>query len=181
MRPGSSHLAIANRKPFNHELVRSLRYSGRRTAGGLELVVPRCQATRLFTWTWNTVVPAPRRLDREYPIMERGPDGSNERGNRFDPQSDSGESGRLGNPTRLYPRQPLPEDPVSVDPFPAVFEEDRGPTSTPPAFGRGGLGPMFGPRSFGNGRIQVWGCSPGCLIASLIASVVLTLLLNAMF
>jgi len=40
---------------------------------------------------------------------------------------------------------------------------------------------MFGPRSFGNGRIQVWGCSPGCLVASLIASLVLTLLLNALF
>jgi hypothetical protein len=40
---------------------------------------------------------------------------------------------------------------------------------------------MFGPGTFGNRRIQVWGCSPGCLIASLVASVVLTLLLNAMF
>jgi len=40
---------------------------------------------------------------------------------------------------------------------------------------------MFGPGTFGNRRIRVWGCSPGCLIASLVASVVLTLLLNAMF
>ncbi|MBW3632393.1 MAG: hypothetical protein KY456_05115, partial [Chloroflexi bacterium] len=92
-----------------------------------------------------------------------------------------GDSRRLGNPTRVYPRQPPPEDPVSVDPYPAVFEEELDPSRTPPTFGRGGLGPMFGPRTFGGGRIQVWGCSPGCLIASLIASVVLTLLLNAMF
>jgi hypothetical protein len=40
---------------------------------------------------------------------------------------------------------------------------------------------MFGPRSFGNGRIEVWGCSPGCLVVSLVASALLTLLLNAMF
>jgi hypothetical protein len=44
---------------------------------------------------------------------------------------------------------------------------------------------MFGPRSFAGGRVQVYGCSPGCLIISLIvsvvASLVLTLLLNALF
>jgi hypothetical protein len=44
-------------------------------------------------------------------------------------------------------------------------------------------GMLFGPRSFRGGRIQVYGCSPGCLILSLavsvIASILLTLLLNA--
>ena len=42
---------------------------------------------------------------------------------------------------------------------------------------------LFGPRSFAGGRVQVYGCSPGCifisLAISLIASIVLTLLLNA--
>jgi hypothetical protein len=37
---------------------------------------------------------------------------------------------------------------------------------------------LFGPRSYRGGRVQVWGCSPGCLLASLLASVILTLLLN---
>ena len=124
---------------------------------------------------------APWRLDREYSIMDRGTDGASENDNGLDTQRDSSDARRLGNPTRLYPRQTPPDDPTSVSPHPAVFEDEAegpGPSST---FGRGGLGPMFSPRSFGNGRIQVWGCSPGCLIASLIASAVLTLLLNAIF
>lgn len=37
---------------------------------------------------------------------------------------------------------------------------------------------LFGPRSAGGGRVQVWGCSPGCLLASLLVSIVLTVLLN---
>jgi len=51
---------------------------------------------------------------------------------------------------------------------------------------RDGVGTrLFGPRSFAGGRVQVYGCSPGCLVVSLIvsvlASVVLTLLFNALF
>ncbi len=37
---------------------------------------------------------------------------------------------------------------------------------------------LFEPRSIGGGRFQVIGCSPGCLFLSLLASVVLTILLN---
>jgi hypothetical protein len=37
---------------------------------------------------------------------------------------------------------------------------------------------LFGPRSYNGGRIQVWGCSPGCLILSIVVSVLLTVLLN---
>jgi hypothetical protein len=45
--------------------------------------------------------------------------------------------------------------------------------------GRSGvMGSLFGPRTFRDGRVQVWGCSPGCLLLSLAVSVVLTLLLN---
>ncbi len=37
---------------------------------------------------------------------------------------------------------------------------------------------MFGPRSYRGGKVQVWGCSPGCLLLSLGVSLILTLLLN---
>jgi hypothetical protein len=115
-------------------------------------------------------------------MTERETGGASEDGNRPENQPLASESGRLGNPTRLVPRQPPPEDePLPVTPRPAVFEEELEQQPPPSAFGHAGFGPMFGPRTFGNGRIQVWGCSPGCLIASFIASVLLTLLLNAMF
>ena len=39
---------------------------------------------------------------------------------------------------------------------------------------------LFGPIELGDGRMQVWGCSPGCLLLSLLVSVVLTVLLNLM-
>jgi hypothetical protein len=115
-------------------------------------------------------------------MTERGPNGTGDDGDgpRIPPETREPE--RLGNPTRLVPRQAPPdeEEPLAVTPRPAVFEDEPEPLPPPPGFGGSGFGP-FGPRSFGNGRIQVWGCSPGCLIASLIGSVVLTLLLNAMF
>jgi hypothetical protein len=38
---------------------------------------------------------------------------------------------------------------------------------------------MFGPREpRGRGRVQVYGCSPGCLVMSLLLSVLLTILVN---
>jgi hypothetical protein len=37
---------------------------------------------------------------------------------------------------------------------------------------------LFGPIELGDGRVQLWGCSPGCLLLSLLASIVLTVLLN---
>jgi hypothetical protein len=115
-------------------------------------------------------------------MTERGTDGAGDGGDRPHIQPEANEPERLGNPTRLVPRQPPPEDdPLPVTPRPAVFEDELESQPPPSAFGRAGFGPMFGPRSFGNGRIQVWGCSPGCLVVSLIGSVVLTLLLNALF
>jgi hypothetical protein len=115
-------------------------------------------------------------------MTERNTDGTGEDGTRPRIQPEANESERLGSPTRLVPRQPPPEDdPLPVTPRPAVFEDELEPQPPPSTFGRSGLGPMFGQRSFGNGRIQVWGCSPGCLVVSLIASLVLTLLLNALF
>lgn len=37
---------------------------------------------------------------------------------------------------------------------------------------------FFGSRSFGGGRVQVFGCSPGCLLLSLLVSIILTIGLN---
>lgn len=37
---------------------------------------------------------------------------------------------------------------------------------------------LFGPRTFRDGRVQVYGCSPGCLLMSLLFSVILTIILN---
>jgi hypothetical protein len=35
-------------------------------------------------------------------------------------------------------------------------------------------------RTFGNGRVRVYGCSPGCLLVSLALSVALTILVNVL-
>ena len=37
---------------------------------------------------------------------------------------------------------------------------------------------MFRPRQYRGGRVQVYGCSPGCLLISLAISVFLTVLVN---
>lgn len=37
---------------------------------------------------------------------------------------------------------------------------------------------LFGPIEIGSGRLQVYGCSPGCLLLSLLVSIILTILLN---
>jgi hypothetical protein len=37
---------------------------------------------------------------------------------------------------------------------------------------------LFEGRSYGGGRVRVYGCSPGCLLVSLVLSVFLTLLIN---
>ena len=39
---------------------------------------------------------------------------------------------------------------------------------------------MLGGRSYRGGRVRVYGCSPGCLLLSLAASVLLTVLLNVL-
>jgi hypothetical protein len=37
---------------------------------------------------------------------------------------------------------------------------------------------VFSPREYRGGRVKVYGCGPGCLIASLLISIVLTILVN---
>jgi hypothetical protein len=39
----------------------------------------------------------------------------------------------------------------------------------------------FAPYTVGGGRVRVYGCSPGCLILVVVVSLILTLLLNAIF
>jgi len=52
-------------------------------------------------------------------------------------------------------------------------------------YGNRGRSALFGPQTFGGGRVRVYGCSPGCLLVSVavsvIVSILLTLLLNAIF
>lgn len=63
--------------------------------------------------------------------------------------------------------------------LPAARLRPRGAGQPPASGGGSGLGgSLFAPRSFAGGRVQVIGCSPGCLLVSLAASVVLTILLN---
>jgi hypothetical protein len=38
----------------------------------------------------------------------------------------------------------------------------------------------FEPKEFRDGRIRVYGCSPGCLLLSLAVSILLTILLNVL-
>jgi hypothetical protein len=44
--------------------------------------------------------------------------------------------------------------------------------------GGGAMQRWFGGRSMAGGRVQVFGCSPGCLVISLFLSLFLTIVLN---
>ena len=37
---------------------------------------------------------------------------------------------------------------------------------------------MFEPKEFNGGRVKVYGCSPGCLLVSIVLSIFLTLAVN---
>ena len=37
---------------------------------------------------------------------------------------------------------------------------------------------LFSPRSYRGGQVKVYGCTPGCLVVSLLLSVFLTIVLN---
>jgi hypothetical protein len=106
-------------------------------------------------------------------------------------------SGEQNGPTRRYgatrvrPRvefgrrdQLSQANPGSGSLIPEVVERD---TSGNELGGEGGpdlpygTGDMFGGREFAGGRVRVYGCSPGCLMMSLVISIILTLLLNAIF
>lgn len=95
------------------------------------------------------------------------------------PSTTEGSQRRLGNPTRLIPRRTPP--PVEVEPIeadPLGFEPGAGPGRA--AGEMRDVYPPATPQSFGRPKVQVFGL-PGCLIYSLIASVLLTILLNIVF
>ena len=39
---------------------------------------------------------------------------------------------------------------------------------------------LFGPRSYRDGQVKVFGCSPGCLLVSVAVSVALTIFVNVL-
>jgi hypothetical protein len=104
------------------------------------------------------------------------------------PAATGSNQGRLGNPTRLVPRQtPPPVQAEPIDPDPLGFEPDPDPRMAAgemrdPYLEAAARDPYLeaDPQSFGRPRFQVIGF-PGCLIVSLIASVLLTILLNIVF
>lgn len=65
------------------------------------------------------------------------------------------------------------------DPWGPARDPSRDGPEPEPENGGGLMRWLFGPRSIRGGQIQVWGCSPGCLLLSLAVSILLTLLLNA--
>jgi hypothetical protein len=101
-------------------------------------------------------------------------------------------SGSVGDPaggqrrfggSRLRPRvefgrRPPPAQPQPGEP-PERVEAELLPEEEPLA--EPTYSPFGPPREFAGGRVRVYGCSPGCLLASLVVSIILTLLLNAMF
>ena len=83
-----------------------------------------------------------------------------------------------GEPDAAHSAEPRPASMI-----PEIVE--RGTNSGGTGWDSGALGAEsarsgpFGPRSFRGGRIQVYGCSPGCLLISVVVSLILTLILNA--
>ena len=114
-------------------------------------------------------------------MSEQGPGGPQPPREDAPPQppASGGNRGRLGNPTRLIPRQtppPAAAEPSEADPL--GFEPEPGPAMAPEEM-RAPY-PPAAPQGVGRPRVQMVGL-PGCLIISLIASVLLTILLNILF
>ena len=90
------------------------------------------------------------------------------------------EFGRKQEPPQDTPERPLV--PEVLDAPPGNDVGGGGPIGG--SFGGGpfggGPGDAFAPREFAGGRVRVYGCSPGCLIASILISLFLTLFLNAL-
>ena len=86
----------------------------------------------------------------------------------------------FGAPKTTEPQQPL--TPEVLDDGPGG---DYSGSSTGAPLGGGGSpfgggSDPFAPRNFAGGRVRVYGCSPGCLGASVLISLILTILLNAL-
>lgn len=112
-----------------------------------------------------------------------------DRNPRDDGQSSqpTGQGKRRYGATRVFPRievgrpQKSQDEPRQAPLTPEVVEpgtsDDAGGWGTGAPLGGG----PFAPRTFGGGRVRVYGCSPGCLLISVVVSLILTLLLNAIF
>ena len=123
-------------------------------------------------------------MDQQPPDVDRpsatgtGPEPSSNRPRRFGatrvrPRVEFGQP----KPREIEPGSPgAPLTPEVVEP--GMEDVPRGPSYGGP-FG-GGSDP-FAPTSFAGGRVRVYGCSPGCLILSVVVSLILTLLLNGIF
>lgn len=95
------------------------------------------------------------------------------------PPATGGSQGRLGNPTRLIPwRTPPPAEVEPVERDPLGFEPEFEPAMA--ADDLRDPYPVATPQDLGRPRVKVFGF-PGCLIISLVASVLLTILLNIVF
>jgi len=112
--------------------------------------------------------------------MDQNPPGNDQ---RSEPETGSpGQRPRRFRATQLRPRievgrpKPPPEAPRQDPLVPEVVEPETGAP-----YGVGGRADPLGPRTFAGGRVRVYGCSPGCLVTSLLVSLFLTLLLNALF
>ena len=107
----------------------------------------------------------------------------------------SSESSRRFRATQLRPRvefgrreQPpadVTERPLTPEVLDAPPGNDIGGGPIGGPFGGGPFGGdpggPFAPREFAGGRVRLYGCSPGCLIASILISLFLTIFLNAIF
>ena len=87
----------------------------------------------------------------------------------------------FGAPKTTEPQAQPPLTPEVLDDGPAG-DYTGSPTGAPFGGGSqfGGGSDPFAPRSFAGGRVRVYGCSPGCLGASVLISLILTILLNAL-
>ena len=101
-----------------------------------------------------------------------------------DPQQTSQRTGPAGQrqrrfgATRVLPRVEVGRAKPSAPLTPDVLEP--GPRDEPQMGAPFGERDPFGPRTFAGGRVRLYGCSPGCLLASVLVSLILTLLLNAL-
>lgn len=109
-------------------------------------------------------------------------------GQDSDAQPPAQEQRRFGG-TRVRPRIEVgrPKTPPATPPSAPLTPEVLDGAPGDDGFGSGPGAPVgmggdpFAPRSFAGNRVRVYGCSPGCLVLSLLVSLILTLILNSLF
>lgn len=117
-------------------------------------------------------------MEREPMEREQGqPSGSTPRDPGSDDQGAQPAAPRRFGASRIRPRVEF----GAPRPRPYIAPDDASsmPQQEPP--GQGPFGSAFGtPREFAGGRVRLYGCSPGCLIAALVVSVVASCVLTAL-